>query len=485
MSPLVLFSIFLPALSVLYMVILWFIFKKTVTFKVSAAMAPSLLTFSYVSFLIGFKGLGVLMWAAPLVGLVFVGTYWCIDRFVSRPLRRTYNVLFEMAEGDGDLSRRLDVFSNDEIGKISTNFNNMVEKLGKTIESMKKVSEKGGAIGSELASNSEELSATVTEIASTINSMSQKIATQSSEMKRANVDVSEIKQAIGRLNGLIDGQSVSVGESSASIEQMVASIKSIENVTAQKKAVSDRVVALAENGRVGMDATVGEIEEIARSAETIFDFVEMIAQIASQTNLLAMNASIEAAHAGEFGKGFSVVADEIRKLAETTAENSKNISSSLQVIAQKIKQTSETSKTTGATIGEIISGISEVSNGMNETLDGLKELSIGSNRITEALESVVRVTTDVRVNSRNMSENIAHVETSMGNVVNLSEENRVGMDEIAHGANEIARSSSLLADLSTENAENMDSLDREIAHFKTKIGFPRRQRVVPSAGSGR
>jgi methyl-accepting chemotaxis protein len=466
MSIITLFSLFLPALSILYMLILWLIFKGTVTFKLSAAMALSLFTVSYVSFLIGLKGLEVLYWAAPLVGITFVVTYWGIDRFLSKPLRRTYQVLFEMGEGDGDLSRRLDIFSKDEIGKISTNFNSMVGKLSGTIQNLKKVGVKGSSLGNELASSSEELSATVEEIASTINSMSQKIATQSDEMRKANVDVGEIRKSIDRLNALIDGQSDSIGESSAAIEEMVASIKSIEGVTDHKKKLSDQVVSLAESGRTGMEATVAEIEEIATSAEAIFDFVSMIDSIASQTNLLAMNASIEAAHAGEFGKGFSVVADEIRKLAETTAENSNNISSTLRVIVDMIKASSENTKKTGINIVEIISGITDVSAGMNETLEGLKELSLGSSRITESLGNVVRSTSEVRSNFKTMTERIEGVEGSMASVANLSEENRIGMAEISSGANEVAKSSEFLAQLSASNATNISALEEEITRFK-------------------
>jgi methyl-accepting chemotaxis protein len=465
MSLVVMYALFLPAISVVYMLVLWFVFKGTVTFKISAALAGSLMIVSYASFLIGVKGIIVAFWAAPFVGLAFVLTYWCINRFLGKPLKRTYGMLFEMAEGDGDLSRRLDIFSKDEIGKISTNFNNMVEKLAGIIKNLRKVGAKGSVIGSELASSSEELSATVEEIAQTIDSMSRKVASQSEEMKKANIDVREIKNAIARLNSLIDEQADTVGESSASIEEMIASIKSIADVTERKKEVSDRLVSLAVDGERGMESTVTEIDEISKSTETIFELVGMIDEIASQTNLLAMNASIEAAHAGEAGKGFSVVADEIRKLAETTVDNSNDISDSLKTIVQKIKKTSETTKVTGAAIRDIIAGITDVSSGMNETLVGMKELSLGSNRITESLSGLVRITADVRSNSRAMTEMTGRVGLSMESAALLAEESRVGMNEVALGADGIAKSVVHLATLGASNAENINLLENEISRF--------------------
>jgi methyl-accepting chemotaxis protein len=468
MSPIPLFALILLPISAVYMFVLWLIFKRTVTFKISAALAGSLMIVAFVAFVIGNKGFGELLWASPLVGAAFVLTYWGIDRFVGRPLRRTYGALYEMAEGEGDLSRSLDVHTKDEIGRISTNFNSLVKKLSGIISSLRSVGAKGSSIGGELAASSEELSATIEEMTMTIEAMSAKISAQSGEIARSNIDVKEIKKAIARLGELIDEEAISISESSASIEQMLASIRNIEAVTASKKVVSDRLAALAKDGASGMGSTVAEIDEIARSAETIFDLVRMIDDIASRTNLLAMNASIEAAHAGAYGKGFAVVADEIRKLAETTGVNSRNISESLKAIVAKITLTSETTKKTGAAIGEIISGIVDVSDGMNETLTGMRELSLGSERITEALDGLVRISGEVRANSRAMNDMTGRVGASMDSLSGLAAENKAGMAEMALGAAEISKAVLSLAGLSAENAENMTRLEAEITRFKTE-----------------
>ncbi len=309
---------------------------------------------SFISLVLSNRGFGALLWAIPVVGVSFVLTYWGIDCLIGKPLRRTYGLLYEMAEGEGDLSGRLDVFTKDEIGKISTNFNSLVKKLTAIIAGLRTVGAKGAAIGSELASSSEELSATVEQMTRTIEEMSAKIAAQSEEITRSNSEVQEIKNAIGRLGDLIDDQSGSVTESSAAIEEMLASIKSIESVTASKKAISDQLASLANEGERGMGSTVSEIDDIAA----------------------------------------------------------------------KITTTSETTRKTWTAIGQIISGISDVSNGMNETLLGMRELSIGSERITESLSGLVRISGDVRSNSRAMNEMTARVGSSMESVAALGAENK-------------------------------------------------------------
>ncbi len=468
MSPILLFGLLLLPISAAYMFILWLFFKRTVTYKISASLAGSLMIVAFASFVIGNKGFGQLLWAAPLVGVAFVLTYAGINLFVGKPLRGTYEALYEMAEGDGDLSGRLDVRTKDEIGRISANFNALLRKLALIISSLRSVGSQGASIGNELAASSEELSTTIEQMGRTIDAMSAKIAAQSGEIARANVDVKEIMTAIARLGGLIDKEAGSVSESSASIEEMLASIRSIEAVTGSKKAISDRLVSLAKEGERGMGSTVSEIDDIASSAQTIFDLVRMIDDIAARTNLLAMNASIEAAHAGQYGKGFAVVAGEIRKLAETTVVNSKNISASLKTIVDKITKTSESSKMTGAAIGEIIAGITDVSDGMNETLAGMGELSIGSERITDSLSSLVLLSGEVRSNSRSMKAMTARVGTSMERLSTMAAENKAGMSEMALGAAEISRAVLSLASLGASNAENMTRLETEISRFKTE-----------------
>lgn len=466
MLPEFFFLLVLPGISAGYIFVLWLIFRRTVTFKISLAMAPSIFFVAYAAFLIGLRGFEVLYWAAPLVGLAFVGTYYGLDRTVSRPLRRTFTLLGGMASSEGDLSGRLVDTAKDEIGKIGRNFNALVEKIAAIVVDLRGVGSKGAAIGSELAAGAEELAASIEEMARTIESMGGRVGSQAGSVAGASADVGEIKGAVGRLCELVDRQSAAVGESSEAIDRMVAAIKAVESTTAEKKEVAGRLVALAKEGESVMAETVAGIDRVEGSAESILDLVEIIKGIADQTNLLAMNASIEAAHAGEAGRGFSVVADEIRKLAEGAAASSKDIADRLGPMVEGIRQGSAASKRSGDAFGELLAGVSALSAGMEGTLQGMRELSRESEGVAGSLGALVGVSGEVRADAIAVGRMADRVGGAMESVAEMARENKQGMDEVSAGAQEMTKAVLALSTLSTTNADNMGALESRIALFR-------------------
>ncbi|MBN1523175.1 MAG: HAMP domain-containing protein [Spirochaetales bacterium] len=444
------------------------IFKKSILFRIAVSNLLSVAVVAYIGFMIGLRGLEMLYWAFPLgMGIIFAAAF-ILKKSIYDPIRRIEKKMDDISKGGGDLTESIDINTEDEIGRLSNAYNEFIMNLSLIINNLKQVSEQSRGIGDNLATNSEETASTIEEISTTVTSMQQKITILDTEIDKTKATTDVLNQFITEVGNMIQNQSASVSESSSSIQEMISSIHNIEKTIVDKKKASDALESMAIISGEEMTETISAIQDIATSAETIQQLNNLIDDVARQTNLLALNASIEAAHAGEEGKGFNVVAEEIRKLAEATATNARNISESVGLIIQKITATAISAEKTGKQTEKLINGIHEISQSMNETLQGIQEINTGSYNITESLTQLIEITEQVRGTSQQMIKGTEEINNSMNQLTELSVDNNHGMSEIASGMSQIANSALLLSEMSTQNAGSIEILETEIMKFKTK-----------------
>ena len=196
----------------------------------------------------------------------------------------------------------------------------------------------------------------------------------------------QITVTIDKLKGHVDNQSASVSQSSSAIEEMLANIQSVTQTLVKNAGNVKELIESSEVGRSGLRGVAEDIQEIARESEGLLEINAVMENIASQTNLLSMNAAIEAAHAGEAGKGFAVVADEIRKLAENSGEQSKTISSVLKKIKDAIDKITKSTESVLSKFEAIDGGVRTVSDQEENIRNAMEEQGEGSKQILEAVE---------------------------------------------------------------------------------------------------
>jgi len=399
--------------------------------------------------------------------LCLVIVYFIARKMVG-PVKIAVAALKGIAQGEGDLTVRLPITGNDEVTDLSLYFNQTITKIGASIKSVRTSSKIMEEIGNELASNMTETASAVHQISANIDAVKQQAMTQAASVTETDATVEEIIRTIKKLNESIETQAGSVAQSSASVEQMVANIASITQTLEKTDAAIKTLASATDDGKATLVTSNSITQKIAEESGSLMEASSVIQHIASQTNLLAMNAAIEAAHAGEAGKGFAVVADEIRKLAEDSAAQGKVITATLKTLTGEIETLSNSSKTVEEKFNMIFNLSGQVKSMSDSLTEAMKEQENGSKEVLVAIKNINTVTIDVQAGSDEMLRGGQGVVAEMHNLSNLTRTITDSMNEMAAGAVQINNAVQEVHEIAQKNKESIDVLAREVAKFKTE-----------------
>ncbi|MDR1868134.1 MAG: methyl-accepting chemotaxis protein [Treponema sp.] len=402
-----------------------------------------------------------------LTVLLMSGGIILIIRYsISRPITTLSALLKNISEGEGDLTKSISLSARDEIGDLAHYFNLTIDKIKHLVIAIKKEADGLSHTGTVLAANMTQTAGSITEITATIQNIKTQVGNQQNNVKEAGTIIGEVVEGIDTLNAQIHKQADCVTQSSSAIEQMLANIQSVTQTLVKNGENVIRLAESSEKGRSGLEEVSADIQTIARESAGLLEINAVMESIASQTNLLSMNAAIEAAHAGETGKGFAVVADEIRKLAESSGEQSKTISGVLKNIKssiEKIMRSTDTVLQGFVVIGEGVRTVTEqetsVRTAMEEQGKGSKQILESINTLYEISDTVQNGANTIRTASRTVyrvSKDIQQITEEIGN----------GMEEMAVGAEQINGAVYRVNEMSGDTKRQIDALMQEVARFK-------------------
>ena len=387
---------------------------------------------------------------------------------IVRPISSVIRALKNISKGEGDLTIKLPVTGSDETGVLSSYFNKTIVKLRDSIHKVGLDSAGMKEVGTDLECNMMSVSEFVSTITESIEGLKRHFTDQEQSIAETASAIEQIIRTIRLLNDSIGQQLSVVEESSTTFDKMNMSIGTVGGSVKVTRDAIQNLASATDDGRATLVKANEISQRISEASGGVLEASAVIENIASQTNLLAMNAAIEAAHAGEAGKGFAVVASEIRNLAEVSSAQGKKITQTLKALTGEI-ETLALSVSGAVEKFNFISGYSEDVNGsIEKVVQAMDEQEETGKSIWAMIKEVTNLTKDVKRSSDEMLSGGEKIISETSRLDSLTKVLRGSMSDIASQVELINSATEESLEIAKKNKESIDSLVLEVGKFKTE-----------------
>ena len=372
-----------------------------------------------------------------------------------------------IASGKADLTFRIPEKGKNELTNLAANCNAVITSLNNLVSQLQGETGILNETGNELSTKMENHVGVLDATAAQISEISDHITEQTSKVESITNGMQSVEAEIDSLEKKLSMQSQAISQSSSVIEEITANIRSVDQNVSEILMEYKKLVAEADEGQQQQKSVTTQIGNIEQQSDNLMNANAAIASIAKQTNLLAMNAAIEASHAGEAGKGFAVVAAEIRTLAETSARQSDSISHLLQDIRESITGIVDSSKKSAANFASVSEKIMRLEQLISEVQGGMNEERIGAENILNAMVTLEGTTKDINQASAHMKGESAQVFEDIQMLKELAEKTHSKSSDVTTQMSEMKETASAAANASDRNLSATIKVSDMINGFST------------------
>ncbi len=403
----------------------------------------------------------LVVWMAVIAVVLLAAAIFTVNLALNGLFNRIKKVTVEIsdiADGKADLSQKIPVKRKDEIGELAESCNKLTESLSSMFKKIKEAVASLVYSGTEIGDHSQSTIGDVQKTTERVQEISARSKIQNETMDMVADSTSNVSKSIQLFSSRIGMQAEAISEISGHANEISANIQSIDENISKISQKYELLVNDSKTGQKDQMTVVDKVGEIQAQAGRLKEANAVIRNIASQTNLLAMNASIEAAHAGDAGKGFAVVAGEIRNLAESSAKQSKSIGDLIKSITEAITGIVDASKLSLSSFQSLDTRIGEIQSMLAEALASVNEQQAGTKSLLESIFVVETSSESIKSASAEMQEQSSKVFSKMDELRTSASEITILTASIKNSIGEILKQ----AEKSSAESENNSRLNKEV-----------------------
>ena len=387
---------------------------------------------------------------------------------IQRSLRRRFKGTIEQIASlreNGDLVSRLYITTFDDFGVVMTEMNKLMDTLRLSFSTLKKENTKVDYDAGELLNVTENSFSGITHIVTSFENMSRQNSQQDMLLDNAKTNIEKLNEKAENVSEIMETQAESEKENAKSIGEMVSNLSEIAGLIEKAQVLSHELTEESSSGKTEVEKSRVVINEISEKSKKMRDVIQVIDSIANQTNLLAMNAAIEAAHAGEAGKGFAVVAGEIRKLSEGTQKSARDISNYIKEIIDVIETGEKSMLDTQSAFGKISEKINVQSDAVGEISNSILLQSDKASAVLENTNNITAKISEVNDLIKSQTGYTQEIKNGIDDIVNLAAVVNGSMQESEIVVKEFSDSFKTVKEKAEQNKSSVRNITHELDKF--------------------